>query len=206
MHTTRRDFARGLLAAGLAAAVTPRRLFAAVPADFDETFAVFLSDVHVNGLDKDAGNGNPFKTSMRHWLKANVAEILRMEPLPRHVFIFGDLAHLQGRLVDYKRSYPDLRLLIDAGIKLTIGMGNHDHRKAFLEIWPEYEKRTLLPGAIHTVTSLPRRVESDAWRAVARFAGVGAFGIAEMAVPVFHRRPPSDPRIEIRRGREKTFA
>ena len=208
MHTTRRDFAKGLLAAGLAAAVTPRRLFAAVPADFDETFAVFLSDVHVNGLDKDAGNGKPFKTSMRHWLKANVAEILRMEPLPRHVFIFGDLAHLQGRLVDYKRSYPDLRLLIDAGIKLTIGMGNHDHRKAFLEIWPEYEKRTLLPGAIHTVTSLQgrsRRVESDVWRVVARFAGVGAFGVAEMAAPVFHRRPPSDPRIEIRRGPQKAL-
>ena len=174
MHTTRRVFARGLLAAGLAAAVTPRRLFAAAPADFDETFAVFLSDVHVNGLDNDPGNGKPFKTSMRHWLKANVAEILRMEPLPRHVFIFGDLAHLQGRLVDYKRSYPDLKLLIDAGIKLTIGMGNHDHRKAFLEIWPEYEKRTLLPGAIHTVTSLPdydlvmldsldEKDEVDAW-------------------------------------------
>ncbi len=50
---------------------------------------------------------------------------------------------------------PDLKLLVDAGIKLTIGMGNHDHRKAFLEVWPEYEKRTLIPGAIHTVTSLP---------------------------------------------------
>jgi hypothetical protein len=101
-----------------------------------------------------------------------------MEPLPRHVFIFGDLAHLQGRLVDYKRSYPDLKLLIDAGIKLTIGMGNHDHRKAFLEIWPEYEKRTLLPGAIHTVTSLPdydlvmldsldEKDEVDAWNPTA---------------------------------------
>ena len=82
MHTTRRVFARGLLAAGLAAAVTPRRLFAAVPADFDETFAVFLSDVHVNGLDKDAGNGKPFKTSMRHWLKANVANWREPKTVP----------------------------------------------------------------------------------------------------------------------------
>ena len=41
---TRRDFTKGLFAAGLAAAVTPRRLFAAAPADFDETLAVFLSE------------------------------------------------------------------------------------------------------------------------------------------------------------------
>ncbi len=147
--TSRRAFIGGIASA----AILPRRLFAGTKADFDETFAVFLSDVHVNGLD--AVDGKKTKTTMRHWLKANVAEILRMDPLPRHVFIFGDLAHLCGRLVDYRRSQPDLKLLVDAGIKLTIGMGNHDHRKAFLEVWPEYAKRTLLPGLIHTVTSLP---------------------------------------------------
>ena len=144
---------RGFLLGIAAAAAAPGNLFAKADKDFDSSLAVFLSDVHVNGLDEL--NGKKTKTSMREHLAANVAEILRMNPLPRHVFIFGDLAHLQGRLVDYRRSYPDLKLLVDAGIGLTIGMGNHDHRKAFLEVWPEYEKRTLVPGAIHTVTSLP---------------------------------------------------
>ena len=144
---------RGFLFGAGAFAALPGKLFAGKKADFDETLAVFLSDVHVNGLDEL--DGKKTKTSMRKWLTKNVAEILRMDPLPRHVFIFGDLAHLQGRLVDYKRSYPDLKLLVDAGIKLTIGMGNHDHRKTFLEVWPEYAERTRIPGAIHTVTSLP---------------------------------------------------
>jgi hypothetical protein len=75
--------------------------------------------------------------------------------LPRNVFIFGDLAHAAGRIEDYRRSYQELKLLSDVGIKITIGMGNHDHRKAFLEVWPDHAKRTIIPGNIHTVTSLP---------------------------------------------------
>lgn len=175
MDMTRRDFLKGLGAFCAASCVT-RTVFAKEAAQFDERLAVFLSDVHVNGLDEL--KGDKFKTTMRYWLRENVAEILRMDPLPRHVFIFGDLAHLQGRLVDYQRSYPDLKLLVDAGIKLTIGMGNHDHRKAFLEVWPEYEKRTLVPGSILTVTSLPdydlimldslnEKDEVDAWNPTA---------------------------------------
>ncbi len=171
-YISRRKFLLGTMAA----AVVPKDLFAKGSNDFDESLAVFLSDVHVNGLDEL--DGKKTKTSMREHLTANVAEILRMNPLPRHVFIFGDLAHLQGRLVDYRRSYPDLKLLVDAGIELTIGMGNHDHRKAFLEVWPEYEKRTLVPGAIHTVTSLPdydlvmldslnEKDEADVWNPTA---------------------------------------
>lgn len=147
---------------GLGAALgTSRGLFAARAVDFDENLAVFLSDVHVNGLDTFPvaatyhTAGKPVKTCMRKWFSASVAEILRMDPLPRNVIIFGDLAYIKGRPEDYRRSYPELKLLVDAGIRLTIGMGNHDHRKEFLEVWPEYAKRTLIPGLIHTVTPLP---------------------------------------------------
>ncbi len=170
---SRRDFLRGL--AALAAATGGPRFCAAAPSPklkFDEHLAVLLSDIHVNGLD--APDGKPIKPDMRNSLAANVAEILRMDPLPRHVFVFGDIAHLHGRLADYKRSFPDLKLLVDAGIELTLGMGNHDHRKAFLEVWPEYAKRSLVPGAIHTVThcadydfimldSLDEKDVPDAW-------------------------------------------
>jgi len=147
----RRAFLGGLLAA----AAVPRRLFAAGPADFDERLAVFLSDIHVSGLDADPKTGKPLRTHPLTHLRQSVAEILKMTPLPRYVFVFGDLAYLQGRVEDYRRSYPELKLLVDAGINLTIGLGNHDHRKAFLEVWPEYEKRTRVPGSVLTVTSLP---------------------------------------------------
>ena len=150
MNISRRSF----LCSALAAAALPKRLFAAEPADFDERLAVFLSDVHVSGLDASP-DGKPLRLHTRDWLKRSVAEILKMAPLPRHVFVFGDLAYLQGRVEDYRRSAPELKLLVDAGIKLTIGMGNHDHRKAFLEVWPEYEKRTVAPGCVQTVTTLP---------------------------------------------------
>lgn len=146
---------RKFLLGASAATILPRRMFAATSADFDDNLAVFLADVHVNGFDKYPVSKEPIKTCMREWLKRNVAEILRMDPLPRHVVVFGDLAYLNGRLRDYKRSYPDLKLLVDAGIDLTIGMGNHDHREPFLEVWPEYVKRTIVPGFIHTVIRLP---------------------------------------------------
>lgn len=144
---------RGFLASLGAAALMPKKLFAASKADFDESLAVFLSDVHVNGLEEL--DGRKISPMARNYLAATVAEILRMDPLPRNVFIFGDLAHLSGRIEDYQRSYKDLKLLSDAGIKVTIGMGNHDHRKAFLEVWPDHAERTIIPGNIHTVTSLP---------------------------------------------------
>ena len=151
MLTTRRNFLSGALAA-LAA---PPALFAASAADFDENLAVLLSDLHVSGLDGPPKGGKPYRTHPRAWLRRSVAEILKMTPLPRHVFVFGDIAYLQGRVEDYRRSAPELKLLVDAGINLTLGLGNHDHRKAFLEVWPEYAQRTRVPGLIHTVTSLP---------------------------------------------------
>lgn len=137
---------RNFIAALACAAVMPKKLFAASAADFDETAAVLLADIHINGTSGP---------KMLNFLKSNVAEILRMDPLPRHVFVFGDIAHLKGNPVDYKKTYPVLKLLTDAGIKLTLGMGNHDHRSAFFDCWPEYAERTLVPGEVHTVTSLP---------------------------------------------------
>ena len=150
---SRRGFLGSILAAGAYAA--GGRLFAAAPEDFDENLAIFLSDVHVSGNNApDPKTGKLEQTYSRDWLKASVAEILQMRPLPRHVLVFGDLAYLIGRKMDYLQSQPDLKLLVDAGIKLTIGMGNHDHRSSFLEVWPEYAERTRVPGNIVSVASL----------------------------------------------------
>ena len=83
-----------------------------------------------------------------------VAEILKMSPLPKRAVVFGDLAYLFGRKEDYVTSAPYLKQLTDAGISVTIGMGNHDRRSAFLEVHPEYARRTKVPGRIVSVVDI----------------------------------------------------
>ena len=154
MKTTRRDFLGWIGAAG--AAVLSSRISAdgaetgkALPKALrhDPALVAFISDCHVNG-----------QTEVEHArhqeakFKEAVAEILRCDPLPSHVLCFGDLAYLWGNKKDYEACAPVLKLLKDAGIAVTIGMGNHDRRSAFLEVFPEYAERTRVPGNIVTVT------------------------------------------------------
>ena len=138
---TRRLFIGGLSAAFAAGS---QKLFAKEEADFDDNLLVFLSDVH-------AGAAKTCKYA-RAKLKETVAEILKMRPLPRHVLVFGDLAHVYGLGVDYDASRPQFKLLEDAGITVTIGMGNHDRRSEFAARWPDAPKNSLVPGRfVHLV-------------------------------------------------------
>ena len=140
MAVSRRDFVRGLAlfgAAGLARADEP--LFTAAPADFDASLCVFLSDVHVGGEE----NSPKYPCDK---LRDAVAEILKMRPLPSNVVVFGDLAWLHGMGCDYDVSKPFLKMLTDAGITLTIGMGNHDRRGNFAERYPDTVKTSLVEG------------------------------------------------------------
>ncbi len=139
MKIKRRDF----LALGAMTALSGCKMFTGSKGDYDDRLSVFLSDIHVKpGL---------YTADM---LAKTVAEILRMNPLPRRVIAFGDIAHLFGRDEDYATVEPILRPLTDAGIELTLGLGNHDRRGHFLDHWPEYSKRTLVHGRIVTETSL----------------------------------------------------
>ena len=138
---TRRFFIGGLAAA---CAAGPRKLFAKEAAEFDDNLLVFLSDVH-------AGAAKTCKWA-RKKLKESVAEILKMRPLPRHVLVFGDAAHVCGLGVDYDASRPVFKLLEDAGITVTVGMGNHDRRSEFAARWPDAPKKSLVPGRfVHLV-------------------------------------------------------
>ena len=139
----------GFLLGIAAAAAAPGNLFAKADKDFDSSLAVFLSDVHVNGLDEL--NGKKTKTSMREHLAANVAEILRMNPLPRHVFIFGDLAHLQGRLVDYRDSLNE-KDEVDAW-NPTAGALSKAAQEWVLEELPKWP-RPFFIGAHHPIYEL----------------------------------------------------
>ena len=56
--------------------------------------------------------------------------------------------------MDYQCSAPYLKLLEDAGIPVTIGMGNHDRRSTFLEVHPRYATTTKVPGRIVSVVDV----------------------------------------------------
>ena len=120
------------------------RLFAKAKSDYDPDLTVLLSDIHVNGVKGDA-------VYQREKFACVVGEILKLSPLPSRAVVFGDLAWLFGRKEDYLQSLPYLKQLEDAGIPVTIGMGNHDRRSTFLEVHPSYLERTKVPGRIVTV-------------------------------------------------------
>lgn len=142
MQLTRRTFLGGFTAA----AVCPG-LFAAAKPVVDPNLVVFLSDVHVNGIEGGV-------TYQRDKLTRVVGDILKLDPLPAHALVFGDLAWLHGRKEDYLASAPLLKLLEDAGIKVTIAMGNHDRRSTFLDVHGSYAQTTKVPGRIVSVVDL----------------------------------------------------
>ena len=132
---------RGFLG-GLGAAAAAPRLFAKAPADYDPDLTLLLSDLHVNGLRNTHQLGR---------LERAVGEILAMNPLPARAVVFGDVSYFYGRREDYLRSLTCLKQLEDAGIPVTIGMGNHDRRSTFLEVHPSYAANTKVPGRIVSV-------------------------------------------------------
>lgn len=133
----RRSFI-GLGAATALSVALPERLFAKSEADFDENLVVFLADVHA-GVSKAC-------ECARVKFRETVAEILRMNPLPRNVLVFGDVAYVYGLGADYDFSRPQFKLLEDAGITVTIGMGNHDRRSEYAKRWPAAAAKSLVSG------------------------------------------------------------
>ena len=145
-NVTRRDFLKGLCATAAAAAAAPRA-FAEVVARprLDPNLVLLFSDSHVNGhLDA-------YEQHEAGALKNVVEKILQLDPLPARAIHFGDLAYLWGHKEDYALAKELLKPLVDAGIQLTVGMGNHDRRSTFLETYPEYAETTKIPGRIVSV-------------------------------------------------------
>lgn len=137
---SRRSFLRGAFGAALVGAGGCAGLpFAGKPRK-DETLVALLSDCHVGNWHSPKYQGVKFAECL--------ARVLALDPLPAKMLIPGDLAYLWGRKEDYALSRQLLQPVLDAGIDVTIGMGNHDRRENFLEFWPEYAKRTPVPGRI----------------------------------------------------------
>ena len=136
-RTTRREFVAGAFAAG----ATAGRGQPALPADatHDDNLTLFLADAHIRG-DKPWYSEGLFK--------ALVAEVLAHRPLPRRCVVLGDVAYLFGRAKDYELAAALFKPLEDAGIELTLGMGNHDRRETFFERFPRYVTATKVPGRV----------------------------------------------------------
>lgn len=148
MNVSRRGLLRGIMATA-AASAAPTVLVRAVEEPskprLDPDLILLFSDCHVNGhLDR-------YEQHERPALKDTLERILRLDPLPAQAIFFGDLAYLWGHREDYALARELLKPLADAGIKLTIGMGNHDRRSTFLDVFPEYAKTTRIPGKVVSV-------------------------------------------------------
>lgn len=163
---TRRSFLQGIVGAAAVSAGGCAGLPFAGKLRKDETLVAVLSDCHAGNWKSPAYQGE----KMRECL----ARVLALDPLPGKMFITGDLAYLWGRKEDYELSRRLLQPVLDAGIELTIGMGNHDRRENFLELWPEYAKRSPVTGRIVSrmkgvhfdyimLDTLDQPAETDRW-------------------------------------------
>ena len=116
-----------------------RSLFTGAAGDYDENLTLLFSDAHISGTE-------PEYAYTQRKLRAFVAEVLRLSPLPRNVVFFGDLARNRGKREDYATAAAILKPLTDAGIRLTLGCGNHDRHAPFFEAFPERAKESPVPG------------------------------------------------------------
>ena len=119
----------------------------------DPATAVLLSDIHICGeLVDGKSKYYPYNPTC---LKLRIAEILQMRPLPANVLVFGDVAWDHGLEEDYHYAAELLSELEQAGIKVTLGMGNHDRRAPFFKVFSEYAKSTKVEGRVVSVVEMP---------------------------------------------------
>lgn len=71
-----------------------------------------------------------------------------MRPRPRNVICFGDMTFDGGEPASYAFLREQIRPLEAAGIRVVLGMGNHDRRRNFLAAFPEAGKDQPVPGRI----------------------------------------------------------
>lgn len=115
-----------------------------VKGKFDDNLVVFISDLHTNPDGYQPGK-----------LRKVVDDILAMKPLPRNVIALGDLAYLTGQPSEYAGLKPILAPIEEAGITLTLAMGNHDRRKEFGEAFPAHAAKSLMKDRYVYIVETP---------------------------------------------------
>ena len=118
----------------------------------DPNLMVFLADIHQHDNMVRWKNG---PTQANAVLPELVKEVLTLRPLPANAVVFGDFSASCGWIEDFRLAAAALKPLSDAGITLTLGMGNHDNRAMFMKVFPDYKARCLVPGRIVSKVSTP---------------------------------------------------
>ena len=158
----RKEFLASMLALG-GAAILPANatvlkrmeaLLAEAPTKkIDPNLTILLSDIHICGEFKDGKPAHyPYNPTS---LQICINDILAMRPLPANVLVFGDVAWDYGFEEDYRYAAELLSPLEKAGIKVTLGMGNHDRRASFFKVFPQYAASTPVKGRVVSVVELP---------------------------------------------------
>ena len=153
---TRRDFTKGLLAAAGMSAAGCQSCLTASKGALDPFAAGVISDIHT-GLPWSrqkyrTGREYPWQPEAS---KRLVAEILALRNPPANVIGLGDTSLAFGETGDYEIAAEVLKPLSDAGIKVTLAMGNHDIRAEFLKFFPGYDRTTKVPGRFVSVVETP---------------------------------------------------
>lgn len=112
---------------------------------FDDNLVAFISDMHISPDEYEPER-----------LQHVVADILALRPLPRHVLGLGDVANLYGEVRDYECARRILQPLWEAGIDVTLGLGNHDRRENFARVFPEQMARSVVDGRMTCVVETPK--------------------------------------------------
>ena len=110
--------------------------------EIDDNLSVLISDIHIQTNPKA-----PYAFTALEFPK-RVKEILAMRPRPRNVICFGDMTFDGGEPASYAFLREQIRPLEAAGIRVVLGMGNHDRRRNFLAAFPEAGKDQPVPGRI----------------------------------------------------------
>lgn len=119
----------------------------------DPNRVVFVTDIHI----PLPWSEQKYRTGREYpWIvdtvKAHIAEILALDPLPANVISLGDMSIAFGEEKEYAILRELLSPLRDRGIKVTLGMGNHDIRASFAKSFPECAADSLVPGRyVHKV-------------------------------------------------------
>lgn len=104
------------------------------PIRFDENLVCIISDIHLHP-----------DWHQEKFFSGIVDQILNLNPRPGYVLCLGDIAYLTGKPEEYAAAKRYLDKLEEAGIQLTLTMGNHDRRAEFAEVFPAHAAASQLP-------------------------------------------------------------
>ena len=112
---------------------------------FDDNLVCIISDLHVR----------PGHYQEEYFLQT-VEDILALRPRPVNVLCLGDVAYLTGKPEEYAAVKQGIKRLENAGMHVTMAMGNHDRRANFAEAFPEKAAASELPHRLVFTVQTPR--------------------------------------------------